>query len=196
MLCNIKKKSKVCRGSRGVTTFILNPSTTSLPGCFIPGKRAHSTHKIGGGMGQEASHRLFIPYPSTILTTNALWGSKEMKWAEHRLGFMSCNWSLYCNSHVLVFLLLYAFIVYPEHGGSSFHWNIGSCVPKYVVSLLKISQCLGDFPPPPKYIWCCAEPFTDYSSSELHICSSYLAVNTFCLGYRNKSVNALWESKN
>jgi len=55
------------------------------------------------------------------------------------------NWSFtkFKQPYILVFLLLYAFIVCLERGGSSFHWNIGSCLPKYGVSLLKISQSMS-----------------------------------------------------
>jgi hypothetical protein len=74
-----------------------------------------------------------------------------MKRSEHKtwLHVMQLSFVLQ-QSYILVFLLLYAFINYPEHGGSSFHLNIGSSVPKYVVSLLKISQCLEACPPPRK----------------------------------------------
>jgi len=98
MLCAIKKKLKVCRGSRGVTTFILNPSTTSPPGWFIPGKRAHGTHKIVGGMGQEANHGLSIPYPSMTLQILC---EVQKKWNGLNTDLASCHATELCIATVM-----------------------------------------------------------------------------------------------
>jgi hypothetical protein len=173
MLCDVKKNLKVYRDNRGVATFILNLSTTLPWGYFIPGKRAHGTHWIGGGMGQEANHGLPSPYPShnTDYKRFVRFRRNEMSWTQTWFHVMQLSFVLQ-QPYILVFLLLYAFFVHPERGGSSFLWNSGSCLPKYVVSLLKISQCLGAFAPPHK---CLSDDVLNPLQTTVHLSYIYLA---------------------
>jgi hypothetical protein len=48
----------------------------------------------------DTDYKFSSPYPSHDTDCKFCWSSKEIKWAEHRLGLMSCNWALYCNSRI------------------------------------------------------------------------------------------------
>jgi hypothetical protein len=98
---------KACRVSRDIAPFILNLSTTSPPGCFILGERAHSTHWIGGGGGlrsqsgrfqkreisylcQEANLTSSGPYPSQY-TDYKCFVRFQKKWNQLNADLASCH---------------------------------------------------------------------------------------------------------
>jgi hypothetical protein len=134
----------------------------------------------------------------TTLTTNSFWGSREMKRAEHRVGWLSCNWALYCDSHTFwCYFCSKPSLPTLNMFGAVF---IDTFATVYKIMLHDISEYPSGLELflhllHVSLMWCW-NLYKLWLVWVIHIFSSYHEVNTSCLGYRNKSVNAVWESKN
>jgi hypothetical protein len=132
----------------------------------------------------------------TSLTTNALWGSKKRN--ELNTDMAACHATELCIATAIYFGVSFpvCFHHLPRTWREQFsfeHWQLSTkvcCITSQNITMSWSFSSTSQMP-----LWR-AEPFTDYGSSELHTFSSYVAVNTLCLGYRNKSLNAVWKSKN